>query len=163
MDVDAPLVTLPVAFFDHQAGLSALAVQHVRASGRTALVYHDAPGVVAARPLLSGVAETLMAGLAPGHTLSLIETNIPEHLAEPFVYARVSLSFTAWTGRVSADTERVIGADAVAQACGIDVHELVRTEALVLSIHRPRACAFPGFRQLGLGDRDRSRRAVAVA
>ena len=161
MDVGAPLVTIPVSFFDHQTGLSALAMQHVRADGRTALVYHDAPGTVAARPLLSGAAETLMAGLAPGHTLSLIETNIPEHRAEPFVYARVSLSFTAWTGRVSADTERVITADAVAHACGIDVRELVRTEALVLSIHRPRACAFPGFRQLGLGDRNR--RVLAVA
>jgi hypothetical protein len=161
MDIHAPLVTIPVSFFDHQTGLSALAVQHVRADGRTALVYHDAPGTVAARPLLGGVAETLMAELAPGHTLALIETNIPEHSAESFVYARVSLSFTAWTGRVSADTERVITTHEVADACGIDVCELLRTETLVLSIHRPRACAFAGFRQLGLGDRNR--RALAVA
>ncbi len=161
MDVGPPLATLPVSFFDHHTGLSALAVQHVRADGRTALVYHDAPGVIAARQLLGGVAETLMAELAAGHTLSLVETSIPEHRAEPFVYARVTLSFTAWTGRVSADTERVISVDAVACACGIDRRELERTEALVLSVHRPRACAFPGFRQLGLGDR--SRRVLAVA
>ncbi len=161
MEVCAPLLTIPVSFFDHQTGLSALALQHVRADGRTALVYHDAPGTAAARPLLSGVAETLMAGLAPGHTLALIESNVPEHCAEPFVYARVSLSFTAWTGHISAATERVISADAVARACGIDVCELLRTQALVLSMHYPRACAFPGFRQLGLGDRNR--RALAVA
>ncbi|HSP64627.1 MAG TPA: hypothetical protein VLO10_00420 [Candidatus Deferrimicrobium sp.] len=161
MDSSAPLVTIPVSFFDHQTGLSALAVQHVRADGRTALVYHDAPGIAAARPLLSGVAETLMAGLAPGHTLALVETSVPEHHAEQFVYARVSLSFTAWTGRVSADSERVISLDAVALACGIEVCELMSTEALVRSIHRPRACAFPGFRQLGL--RDRTRRVLAVA
>ncbi len=161
MDVRAPLVTIPVSFFDRQTGLSALAVQHVRADGRTALVYHDAPGTAAARPLLSGVADTLMAALAPGHTLSLIETSIPEHRAEPFLYARVTLSFTAWTGRVSAGTERVIAADDVARACGIEVRELVRTEALVLSVQRPRACAFPGFRQLELGERNR--RALAVA
>ncbi len=161
MDVCAPLLTIPVSFFDRQTGLSALAVQHVRTDGRTALVYHDSPGRVAARPLLGGVAQTLMAELAPGQTLALIETNVPEHPAEPFVYARVSLSVTAWTGRVSAATERVISAAAVAAACGIDMRELVRTEALVLSIHCTRACAFPGFRQLGLGDRNR--RALAVA
>ncbi len=161
MDVCAPLATLPVSFFDARTGLSALAVQHVRADGRTALVYHDAPGVVAARTLLGGVAETLMSELPAGHTLSVVETSIPEHGAELFVYAQVSLSFTAWTGHVSADAERVIAAAAVAGACGIDVRELERTEALVLSIHRPRACAFPGFRQLGLGDR--TRRVLAVA
>jgi hypothetical protein len=161
MDVSAPLATIPVSFFDHQTGLSALAVQHVRADGRTALVYHDAAGVMAARPLLGGVAETLMAELPVQHTLSLVETSIPEHASEPFVYARVTLSFTAWTGRVSADGERVIAAAAVARACGIDLHELERTEILVLSMHRPRACAFPGFRQRALGDRNR--RVLAVA
>jgi hypothetical protein len=161
MDVAAPLATIPVGFFDHLTGLSALALQHVRADGRTALVYHDAAGVMAARPLLSGVAETLMAELPVGHTLSLVETSIPEHPSEPFVYARVTLSFTAWTGRVGVEGERVIAADVVARACGIDLHELERTEALVLSIHRPRECAFPGFRQRALGDRDR--RALAVA
>ncbi len=161
MDALAPLATIPVSFYDRASGLSALAVQHVRGDGRTALVYHDAPGEVATRALLSGVAETLMAGLAPGHTLSLIETNVPEHRAEPFVYAQVSLAFTAWTGRVSAAGARVITTDAVARACGIDVSELLETEALIVSIHRPRACAFPGFRQLALGDRDR--RALSVA
>jgi hypothetical protein len=49
----------------------------------------------------------------------------------------------------------------VARACGIDIRELERTETLVRSIHRPRACAFPGFRQLALGDRTRSVLAVA--
>ncbi len=161
MDVPAPLATIPVSFFDPRTGLSALAVQHVRADGRTALVYHDAPGVVAARPLLGGVAEMLVATLPPGHTLGLIETSVPEHGAEPFVYARVTLTFAAWTGRVTADSERVIGADAVARTCGIDVRELERTEALVLSIHQARACAFPGFRQLPLGER--MRRVLAAA
>lgn len=161
MDVTAPLATIPISFFDHHAGLSALAVQHVRADGRTVLVYHDAAGVMAARPLLGGVAEALMAELPAGHTLSLVESSIPEHRSEPFVYARVTLSFTAWTGRVSADGERVITADGAARACGIGLRELERTEALVLTIHRPRACAFPGFRQRALGDR--TRRAVVVA
>lgn len=156
-----PLVTLPVTFFDHRTGLSALAVQHVRADGRTALVYHDAPNVLAARPLLAGVAETLVSAVPPGHTLSLVESSVPEHDAEPFVYARVTLTFTAWSGRVSADSERVVGAGAVARACGIDIRELERTESVVLSIHRPRACAFPGFRQLALGER--TRRVLAVA
>jgi hypothetical protein len=161
MDVGVPLATLPVSFFDHRTGLSALALQHVRADGRTALVYHDAPNVIAARPLLGGVAETLVTGLPPGHTLSLVESSVPEHRAEPFVYARVTLASAAWSGRVSADSERVVGADAVARACGIDIRELERTETLVRSIHRPRACAFPGFRQLALGDRTRSDLAVA--
>jgi hypothetical protein len=161
MNARAPLATIPVSFFDRRTGLSALALQHVRADGRTALVYHDAPGAVAAHPLLAGVAETLVAGLAAGHTLSLIETSVPEHRAERFIYAQVTLSFTAWTGRVSVGTHRVLGADAVVEACGIDERELERTEALVLSIHHPRACAFPGFRQLGLGDRDG--RVLAVA
>jgi hypothetical protein len=161
VDVAAPLATIPVSFFDQQTGLSALALQHVRADGRTALVYHDAPGVAAGRQLLGRVAETLMAELPVGHTLSVVETSIPEHCAEPFVYARVTLSFTAWTGRVSADSERVIALAEVARACGIDVREVERTEALVLSIHRPRACAFPGFRQPALVDR--GRRVLAVA
>ena len=102
-----------------------------------------------------------MAELAPGQTLGVIEASVPEHRAEPFVYARVTLSFTAWTGRVSAGTQRVIDAVTAAQACGIDLRELARTEALVLTIHRPRVCAFAGFRQLGLGER--TRRVLAVA
>jgi hypothetical protein len=53
MDAGALLATVPVAFFDPRSGLSALALQHVRADGRTVLVYHDAPSVAAARPLLS--------------------------------------------------------------------------------------------------------------
>jgi hypothetical protein len=161
MDMRAALVTVPVSFFDPHSGLSALAVQHLRVDGRTVLVYHDAPGVIAARPLLAGVAETLMADLAGGHTLSLIETSMPEHDAEPFVYARVSLSFAAWLGRVNAGTGRVVAVDEVACACGIEVREVRRTEALVLSIHRVRSCAFPGFRQRPLGDRGRSVLAVA--
>jgi hypothetical protein len=161
VDVCSPLATLPVSFFDPSTGLSALAVQHVRADGRTALVYHDAAGVMAARPLLGGVAETLMAELAAGHTLSMIETSIPEHEAEPFIYARVALSFAAWVGRVNAGTGRVIDVAEVAGACGITAREVHRTELLVLSIHRVRCCAFPGFRQLPLGERGRGVLAVA--
>ena len=161
MDIGAPLATIPVSFFDRSTGLSALAVQHVRADGRIVLVYHDAAGVVAARPLLGGVAETLLADLPPGHTLGLVETSMPEHPAEPFVYARVTLAFTAWTGRVAAEGERPLAADDVARACGIAVEELRRTESLVSSIHRPRGCAFAGFRQLALGER--SRRVLAAA
>jgi hypothetical protein len=161
MDMRAPLATIPVSFFDPHSGLSALAVQHLRADGRTVLVYHDSPGVMAARPLLAGVAETLMAELVGGQTLSLIETSMPEHDAEPFVYARVSLSFAAWLGRVNAGTGRVVAVDEVARACGIEVREVRRTEALLLSIHRVRSCAFPGFRQLPLGDRGRTVLAVA--
>jgi hypothetical protein len=161
MEVGVLLATLPVSFFDHRTGLSALAVQHVHADGRSALVYHDAPNVSAARPLLGGVAETLVNALPPGHTLSLVESSVPEHHAEPFVYARVTLTYAASSGHVSADSQRVVGADAVARACGIDIRELERTETLVRAIHRPRACAFPGFRQLALGDR--TRRVLAVA
>ncbi|HWF57360.1 MAG TPA: hypothetical protein VG520_03315 [Candidatus Dormibacteraeota bacterium] len=161
MDRHTALVTVPVSFFDQQTGISALAVQHLRADGRTVLVYHDAPGVIAARPLLAGVAETLMAELAAGQTLALIESSMPEHDAEPFVYARVSLSFAAWVGRVNAGSGRVIAVDEVACACGIAVAEVRRTEVLALSIHRVRSCAFPGFRQRRLGDRARSALAVA--
>jgi hypothetical protein len=161
MDVCAPLATVAVSFFDPHHCLSALALQHVRADGRTALVYHDAPGVAAAAPLLAGVAETLMAGLGAGHTLSLIETSMPEHEAEPFVYARVTLSFAAWLGRVNAGSGRVIAVDEVARACGITVREVRRTEVLVLSVRRARSCAFPGFRQLPLGERGPSVLAVA--
>jgi hypothetical protein len=152
MDTCALLATVPVTFFDDDSGMSALAIQHVRADSRIALVYHDAPGVAAARPLLAGVAETLMADLVAGQTLSLIETSMPEHEAEPFVYARVTLSFAAaaWPGRVSAGSGRVIAVDEVARTCGIAIREVHRTEVLVLSIHRVRSCAFPGFRQLSL-------------
>ncbi len=157
----APLVTLPVSFFDPQTGLSALAVQHLRTDGRTALVYHDAPGVAAARPLLAGVAETLMSAMPTAHTLGLIETSVPENSFEPFVYARVVLSCAAWPGRIDAGTGRVMGVAAVAHACGIEVAEVERTEFLVLAVHQRRACAFPGFRQLPLGRRAGSALAVA--
>jgi len=136
-------------------------VQHLRTDGRTALVYHDAAGVAAARPLLAGVAETLMAELAPGQTLGLIETSVPETSFEPFVYARVVLSCAAWPGRINAGTGRVMGVEAVAAACGIEVGEVQRTQVLVLAVHRPRACAFPGFRQLPLAER--AGRALEVA
>ena len=161
MDVAATLATIPVAFFDPCRGLSALAVQHLCARGRTALVYHDAPGPALSGPLLAGVAETLMREVAAGHTLSLIECALPDHEAEPFIYARVTLSFAAWLGRVTAGGGRVVGLDEVARACGITAVELRRTEALVASLHRPRSCAFPGFRQLPLGDRRRAVLAVA--
>lgn len=155
MDPSAPLVTVPVTFFDPQTGLSALAVQHVRADGRTVLVYHDAPGIAAVRPLLAGVAETLVAELRESQTLSIIETSIPEHAAEPFVYARVTLASIAHADRISAGPGRVVCAETVAHACGIDLRELERTQVLVVAVHRPRACAFPGFRQLALGERVR--------
>jgi hypothetical protein len=161
MNVGTPLATVPVSLFDPRGGLSALAVQHIRADGRIALVYHDAPGVAAAAALIAGVAETLMAELPLGHTLGIIETSVPEHDFEPFVYARAVLSCAAWPGRINAGTGRVLGVEAVAAACGIEVREVERTEFLVLAIHRPRACAFPGFRQLPLGER--AGRVLAVA
>jgi hypothetical protein len=161
MDASAPLATLPVAFFDPHSGLSALAIQHVRADGRTILVYHDATGVASARPLLSGVAETLMAELGAAQTLNMIETSVPEHDAEPFVYAGVILSPAAHPGRVSAGEGRILTIDAVARACCVSVREVQRTQTLVLLVHRPRACAFPGFRQLALSER--ARRVLAVA
>ena len=148
-----PLATRLVSFFDTARGISALAVVHIRRDGRTALVYHDAPGVAAARPVLSAVAGALTADLGPGQTLGIVESSIPENAFEPFVYARVILSGAAWPGAVNAGTGRVLGVPAVAAACGIDVREVERTEALVTSVHRPRACAFPGFRQLPLRDR----------
>lgn len=161
MDIAPPLATIPVAFFDPVRGVSALAVQHLRATGRTAIVYHDAPGPALSCPLLAGVAETLMGELAAGHTLSLIESNLPGHPAEPFLYARVTLSFAAWLGRVNAGGGRAIAFDEVTRACAITDLELRRTEALVSTLHRPRACAFPGFRQLRLGERGRAVLAVA--
>jgi hypothetical protein len=153
MDVGAPLATVPVTFFDHRTGLSALAIQHLRCDGRVAVVFHDAPGSASARRLLSGVAETLAGELADGQTLGLIETSVPEHPAEPFIYARVTLSAAVHPGHVEAGAGRVISVEAVARACGIEVREVRRTEALVAAIHRPRACAFRGFRQLALGER----------
>jgi hypothetical protein len=161
MDASALLATVPVAFFDPRSGLSALALQHLRADGRTVLVYHDAPSVAAARPLLSSVAGTLMAELPAGHTLGIIETSVPEHEFEPFVYAHAVLSCAAWPGRINAGAGRVLGAAAVAAACGIEVREVERTEFLVVALHRPRACAFPGFRQLPLSER--AGRFLAVA
>ncbi|HEY7927100.1 MAG: hypothetical protein ACHQ06_06985 [Candidatus Dormibacteria bacterium] len=153
MQVGAPLATLPVSFFDHRTGLSALAIQHLRSDGRVALVFHDAPGAASAQRLLTGVAESLAGELAEGQTLGIIESNVPEHSAEPFIYARVTLSAAIHPGHVDAGAGRVIGVEAVARACGIEVREIQRTEALVAAIHRPRACAFPGFRQLVLGER----------
>jgi hypothetical protein len=147
------LATIPVSFFDHQSGVSALAIQHLRADGRTVLVYHDAPGSAAARPLLSGVAETLASEVAAGQTLGMFECCVPEHPAEPYIYARVTLSPATSTRGVDAGATRVVPLAAVAQACGIDVSEVQRTEAVIASIHRPRQCAFPGFRQLPLGAR----------
>lgn len=157
----APLATIPVSFFDHQTGLSALAVQHLHAGGRTVIVYHDAPGNAAARPLLSGIAETLAAELGAGQTLGLIECSLPEHAAEPYIYARVTLSSTTPSGRVDAGPGRVVSVESVARACGVEVREVERTEALVAAMHRPRSCAFPGFRQLRL--RERAGRDLAAA
>lgn len=162
----APLVSIPVAFFDPRTGLSALAVQHLRADARTALVYHDAPGPAAARPLLSGIAESLIAELTPGQTLGMVETSMPEHPAETFIYARVALTRVTMSravspGRVSAHTARTLSAEATARLCGITVRELTRTEQLVAGIHRPRSCAFAGFRQLPLGLPEAALRVVA--
>ncbi|MEO8899353.1 MAG: hypothetical protein ABI352_11735 [Candidatus Dormibacter sp.] len=153
MHVGSPLATVPVSFFDHRTGLSALAIQHLRCDGRVVLVFHDAPGSASARRLLSGVAETLAGELADGQTLGLIECSVPEHAAEPFIYARVTLSAAIHPGHVDAGAGRVIGVDAVARECGIEVAEVQRTEELVAAIHKPRACAFAGFRQLALGER----------
>jgi hypothetical protein len=152
MQPDAPLVTVPVSFFDHRSGLSALAVQHLRPSGRVVLVFHDAPGAAAARPLLSGVAQTLAGELTGGQTLTIIESSVPEHPAEPFIYAQVTLSTSHPAGVVNAGAGRVISVAAVARTCGVEVREVERTQALVAAIHRPRQCAFAGFRQLALGD-----------
>jgi hypothetical protein len=152
---------MPVSFFDHQSGLSALAIQHVSTEGRMVIVYHDAPSPAAARAALSRVAETLAGELAPGQVLGLIECCVPEHAAEPFIYARATLSSVRGSGRVDVGAARVVSVEAVARACGIEVREVERTEHLVASVHRPRRCAFPGFRQLRLGDR--GRRGVAAA
>jgi hypothetical protein len=153
MHVGSPLATIPVSFFDQRTGLSALAIQHLRCDGRVVLVFHDAPGAASARRLLSGIAETLAGELADGQTLGLIESSVPEHPAEPFIYARVTLSAAIHPGHVDAGAARVIGLDAVARECGIAVAEVQRTEELVAAMHTPRACAFAGFRQLALGER----------
>src|SRR4029077_1765476 len=118
-------------------------------------VYHDAAGIAAARPLLTGIAERLTAELATGQSLSLIESSVPEHPAEPFIYAWVSLWSTADPRQVNAGAGRVMGIEAVARACGVEVREIERTEVLVSATHTPRHCAFPGFRQLALGVRSR--------
>lgn len=161
MDSAAPLVTTPVSFFEPHTGHSVFAVQHIRADGRTALLFHDAQGIAAARPLLAAVAASLMADLPEGHTLSLIESGVPEHPVEPFVYARVTISSAAYPGRLVAGTGHALDLAAVARACGVAVREVERTQLLVRLIHRPRSCAFPGFRQLPLGDR--GRRALVAA
>jgi hypothetical protein len=153
MHVGAPLVTVPVSFFDHRTGLSALAIQHLRCDGRVVLVFHDAPGAASARRLLGGVAETLAGELGDGQTLGLIESSVPEHPAEPFIYARVTLTAAIHPGHVDAGAGRVISVEAVARECGIEVAEVQRTEELVAAIHEPRSCAFGGFRQLALGER----------
>ena len=152
---------MPVSFFDEQRGLSALAIQHVSANGRMVIVYHDAPSPAAARAALGRVAETLAAELAPGQLLGLIECCVPEHEAEPFIYARATVSSVPGSGRVDVGATRVVSVEAVARACGIEAREVERTELLVATVHRPRRCAFPGFRQLRLGER--ARRDVVAA
>lgn len=148
MQAAPPLATLPIAFFDERSGLSALALQHVRPDGRLALVYHDAPSTAAALPLLSALAEALAAELADGRCLGIIEFSLPEHPVERFAYAQVVLSPGLLPGRVRVGAGRQLGVCAVAEACGVEPTELARTEELVRALHRPRACAFPGFRQL---------------
>ncbi len=175
MTTPPPLASIAVAFFDARSGLSALAVQHLRTDGRTVLVFHDAPGPAAAHPLLTGVAESLAMELSAGQTLTLVETSMPEHPVETFIYARVVLgrvpaapaAVSRGAGdrraavRVSARGGAILSPTAVARLCGITVMELGRTEHLVAGIHQPRSCAFPGFRQLPLGIRDRVVRVAA--
>lgn len=158
-----PLATILASFFDQHCGLSALAVQHVRADGRMVIVYHDAPSNSSARPLLGGIAETLTAELAAGQALGMIECCVPEHPAEPFIYARVTLSRLGSSGRVEAGAARVVSLESVARTCGVEVLEVERTQSLVSAIHRPRRCAFPGFRQLPLGARAAPERGRLVA
>lgn len=149
----APLATSLVSFFDPNGGLSALAVQHVRSDGRTVIVYHDAPSGSTARRLLCGIADTLSAELSPSQSLGMIECYVPEHPAEPFIYARLTLSRTSSSGRVEIGAARVVSVESVARACGITMAEVDRTQSLVSAVHLPRGCAFPGFRQLALGAR----------
>ena len=175
MTTPPPLASIAAAFFDSRSGLSALAMQHLRTDGRAVIVFHDAPGPAAAHPLLSGVADALAMELTAGQTLTLVETSMPEHPVETFIYARLVLgrapdATSAHVGesggprpgvRLSARGGAVLSASAVARLCGITVMELARTEHLVAGIHQPRSCAFPGFRQLPLGVRDRAMRAAA--
>ena len=148
MPVTAPLATVPIAFFDQRTGLSALAVQHLRTDGRLALVYHDAPSSAAALPLLGALAEALVGEIGEGRCLGIIESSLPEHPAERFAYAQVILSTGPLPGRVRVGAGRQLGLCSVAEACGVEAQEVARTEELVRAVHRPRACAFPGFRQL---------------
>jgi hypothetical protein len=175
MTTPPPLASIAAAFFDSRSGLSALAVQHLRTDGRAVIVFHDAPGPAAAHPLLSGIAEALGTELTAGQTLTLVETSMPEHPVETFIYARLVLGRVPDAtsahvvetgdrqpvGRLSARGGAVLSAAAVARLCGITVMELGRTEHLVVGVHQPRSCAFPGFRQLPLGVRDRVMRAAA--
>lgn len=159
MNTASPVATIPVSFFDRQTGLSALAIQHIRCDGCTTLVYHDAPRVTAALPLLAGVAEALLAGPAGEQPSRLIESSMPEHTAEAFVYAEVSFSSAA--SGVPAPSARLVGVDEVARACGVSVREILRTQVLVTAVYTPRCCAFAGFRQLPVGAG--GRRILAVA
>ena len=150
MTASPPLAVVPLAFIDSRTGISALALQHVQHDARVVLLYHDAPGPAATLPLVGAIARSLRARLALGQALTIIETSMPEHPAETFVYAQAALRCHDLDDEVEVASLRAISADRAARACGITREELRRTEQLVTAIHRPRGCAFPGFTELHL-------------
>lgn len=154
------LAGAPLAFLDIRSGLSALALQHVHLQTRVTLLYHDAPGPAATLPLLAAVATSLHLHTAAGEPLTLVETSMPEHTAESFVYAHAGLRRCGLDDRVEVTSLRVLSADRVARVCGITAGELRRIEHFVSAIHRPRGCAFPGFTETRL---DTSEHAAGVA
>lgn len=158
-----PLASVAVSFFDPGSGVSALALQHLRCDGRTVVVYHDASSPAAAARLLGAVGERLIGEMQAGGVLSMIDTSMPEHPLESFAYAQVSLWHAPTPGRINAGSARRLTPASVAQRCGITVAELERTEQLVVAVHRPRACTFPGFRQVALGLRGAVDRAAERA
>lgn len=155
MPLTPPLVSVTSAVFDRHSGVSALLVEHVHPHRRLGLVFHDAATLVAVRPLLAKVVATLRAHLASGQSLVLVESSLPDHPCEPFLYARVGTPTPPIQARRSVTVGPLLARTTVAELCGISAHELRRTEELALAMYEPRRCAFAGFRQLELVELDR--------
>lgn len=155
MLINPPLLTVTSAAFDRRSGLSVLVVEHVHAKRRLALLFHDAATLAASRPLLAVVAATLRGRLAPGQGLGMVESSLPDHPREPFLYARVGAPAATGQARRGVTVGPLLSGAMVAELCGITTQELRRTEELAVAMYESRRCAFAGFPQLDLVEPDR--------
>ena len=130
----------PVTFDDAHRRVSALVTRHRGERGWIALVYHDAPSVAAAMPVLDTIAAALVRPGCGARPSLLLEAGMPEHRLERFVYAAVRLRRRG--GCVRATAGDVIPAALVARLCGITGDALDELEQQVVRVHRPHGCTF---------------------